>query len=342
MPKTFWTFVICTARAHRHLPAGRLLVEGRDPRRRRPARRRRRLHGRSWSSGIIGAVMTAAYMTRCIYLTLLRRVPRARGRPSTRRTSPARASSCRSSSSPRWRSSPASPTCPTPVVLACPPSRSRCASSTTSSRRATTSRRARRPSPTPSSTSGIAVVSHASIGLIGIGLALPLVLQGPRAPRHHRAQQARPAPATRVLVNKYYLDWLYTDVIVGAVKGPIARAAYWFNQNVHRRRRQRRRRRRRRGRPAASTTTSTRGSSTAPSTARAPPPRAAARRLRQIQTGRCSSTARSSSPAPPSSPASSSSSSRGTRTERDHGQQRLPHRLGPQPSWCSCRWRARW
>jgi len=35
-----------------------------------------------------------------------------------------------------------------------------------------------------------------------------------------------------VLVNKYYLDWLYTDVIVAGIKGPIARAAYWFNQNV--------------------------------------------------------------------------------------------------------------
>jgi NADH-quinone oxidoreductase subunit L len=34
------------------------------------------------------------------------------------------------------------------------------------------------------------------------------------------------------LVNKYYLDKLYTDVIVGGTKGPIARAAYWFNQSV--------------------------------------------------------------------------------------------------------------
>ena len=39
-----------------------------------------------------------------------------------------------------------------------------------------------------------------------------------------------PGPGTSVLVQKYYLDWLYTDVIVHAVKGPIARAAYWFNQ----------------------------------------------------------------------------------------------------------------
>jgi NADH-quinone oxidoreductase subunit L len=35
-----------------------------------------------------------------------------------------------------------------------------------------------------------------------------------------------------ILVNKFYLDWLYTDVIVGFVKGPAARAAYWFHMNV--------------------------------------------------------------------------------------------------------------
>jgi NADH-quinone oxidoreductase subunit L len=34
------------------------------------------------------------------------------------------------------------------------------------------------------------------------------------------------------LVNKYYLDDLYTDGVVGSLKGPIAQAAYWFNQNV--------------------------------------------------------------------------------------------------------------
>jgi NADH-quinone oxidoreductase subunit L len=34
------------------------------------------------------------------------------------------------------------------------------------------------------------------------------------------------------LENKYYLDALYTDVIVASIKGPIARASYWFNQNV--------------------------------------------------------------------------------------------------------------
>jgi NADH-quinone oxidoreductase subunit L len=34
------------------------------------------------------------------------------------------------------------------------------------------------------------------------------------------------------LENKYYLDRLYTDGVVGSIKGPIARAAYWTNQNV--------------------------------------------------------------------------------------------------------------
>ena len=34
----------------------------------------------------------------------------------------------------------------------------------------------------------------------------------------------------KMLVNKYYLDHLYEDVIVAGVKGPIAKAAYWFNQ----------------------------------------------------------------------------------------------------------------
>ena len=34
------------------------------------------------------------------------------------------------------------------------------------------------------------------------------------------------------LKNKYYLDHLYNDVIVASVKGPIARAAVWFNKNV--------------------------------------------------------------------------------------------------------------
>jgi NADH-quinone oxidoreductase subunit L len=35
-----------------------------------------------------------------------------------------------------------------------------------------------------------------------------------------------------LLLNKYYLDHLYTGIIVDGIKGPVAQGAYWFNQNV--------------------------------------------------------------------------------------------------------------
>jgi len=34
------------------------------------------------------------------------------------------------------------------------------------------------------------------------------------------------------LENKYYLDHLYTGVVVGSIKGPIATATNWVNQNM--------------------------------------------------------------------------------------------------------------
>jgi NADH-quinone oxidoreductase subunit L len=69
------------------------------------------------------------------------------------------------------------------------------------------------------------------IGLLGVGAAYLWYWRG--LGPHGITQRNRPArTGYRVLENKYYFDWLYTDVIVGAVKGPIARAAYWVNQNV--------------------------------------------------------------------------------------------------------------
>ena len=41
-----------------------------------------------------------------------------------------------------------------------------------------------------------------------------------------------PRAVHNTLVNKYYLDHLYTGVIVKAVKGPLARATYWSNQRI--------------------------------------------------------------------------------------------------------------
>ncbi len=50
---------------------------------------------------------------------------------------------------------------------------------------------------------------------------------------HGLTQRSRlAARGYTVLENKYYIDWLYEDVIVADVKGPIARATYWFDQKV--------------------------------------------------------------------------------------------------------------
>ncbi|MDP1819174.1 MAG: NADH-quinone oxidoreductase subunit L [Acidimicrobiales bacterium] len=75
---------------------------------------------------------------------------------------------------------------------------------------------------------GIAIGSTI-IGLLGIGLAAAWYFRG--LGPHGLTERNKVARAGhRVLVEKYYLDRLYTDIIVGAVKGPIAKAAYWFNQ----------------------------------------------------------------------------------------------------------------
>ncbi len=69
------------------------------------------------------------------------------------------------------------------------------------------------------------------IGLLGVTLAYLWYWRG--AGPHGLTQRNRVASlGYTVLVNKYYFDWLYTDEIVGTIKGPIARATYWFNQNV--------------------------------------------------------------------------------------------------------------
>jgi NADH-quinone oxidoreductase subunit L len=48
----------------------------------------------------------------------------------------------------------------------------------------------------------------------------------------HLADRGLTRAGYTFLVNKYYLDDLYTGGVVGSLKGPIAQAAYRFNQNV--------------------------------------------------------------------------------------------------------------
>jgi NADH-quinone oxidoreductase subunit L len=78
----------------------------------------------------------------------------------------------------------------------------------------------------------LALVS-VSAALLGVGIAYGYYFKGAFRGLHGLAERNHLAGwGKNVLVNKYYFDWLYTGVIVGFVKGPLARAVNWFNQTV--------------------------------------------------------------------------------------------------------------
>ncbi|KAA0232349.1 MAG: NAD(P)H-quinone oxidoreductase subunit 2, chloroplastic [Acidimicrobiales bacterium] len=77
---------------------------------------------------------------------------------------------------------------------------------------------------------GLAALSTA-LGLTGIALAFLYFWRG-LGPHGLTAENRFARGGYLFLERKYYLDWLYEDVIVAAVKGPIARATYWINQRV--------------------------------------------------------------------------------------------------------------
>jgi NADH-quinone oxidoreductase subunit L len=77
---------------------------------------------------------------------------------------------------------------------------------------------------------GIALGATA-IGLIGVGAAYLWYWRG-LGPHGITRRNRVARTGYTVLQNKYYFDWLYTDVIVAAFKGPIARGVYWFDRNV--------------------------------------------------------------------------------------------------------------
>ncbi|MCC6224781.1 MAG: NADH-quinone oxidoreductase subunit L, partial [Microthrixaceae bacterium] len=71
------------------------------------------------------------------------------------------------------------------------------------------------------------------VGGAGIAIAYLYYWKGALSPLQGLAERNRFARVGKtILENKYYLDWLYTDVIVGFVKKPLAASANWFNKNV--------------------------------------------------------------------------------------------------------------
>jgi len=69
------------------------------------------------------------------------------------------------------------------------------------------------------------------IALLGIALAYAYYWRG-MGLQNFSERNALARSGKRFLVNKYYLDALYEGVIVRGIKGPLARAAYWVNQKV--------------------------------------------------------------------------------------------------------------
>ena len=86
--------------------------------------------------------------------------------------------------------------------------------------------------PEPTFNLTVAVISTLA-GLVGLGLAAAWWFRGARFGLDGVTRRNKLAGAGyRLLEQKYYLDALYERVIVRGIKGPLASAAYWFNQNV--------------------------------------------------------------------------------------------------------------
>src|SRR4029078_9508088 len=79
-----------------------------------------------------------------------------------------------------------------------------------------------------------AAVISLSIAALGIGIAAYFLFKREELTalkdltKRNKAANA----GYQFLVNKYYLDDLYENVIVAGIAGPIARASYWVNQHI--------------------------------------------------------------------------------------------------------------
>jgi len=69
------------------------------------------------------------------------------------------------------------------------------------------------------------------VAVLGIGVAAGYYLRN-AFPRGVMARSGALRTGHRVLLNKYYLDDLFINGVIRKIQYPIARAAYWINQNV--------------------------------------------------------------------------------------------------------------
>ena len=77
------------------------------------------------------------------------------------------------------------------------------------------------------------ILALVGLALALAGIAITFLYYWRNSGPHGLTERNRYAKAGYTfLENKYYLDRLYTDIIVGSIKAPIARAANWVNQNV--------------------------------------------------------------------------------------------------------------
>jgi NADH-quinone oxidoreductase subunit L len=77
---------------------------------------------------------------------------------------------------------------------------------------------------------GLAVFSVA-VAVAG-GLVATWIWYWQKAPRGVLQRNPALRAGHTFLVEKYYLDRIFVDGLVGFIKGPLARAVYWVNQNV--------------------------------------------------------------------------------------------------------------
>jgi len=208
MPTTYWTFVVASIALAGVFPfAGfwskdEILVSAGH-------------NGYFWFQviGLAGAAMTAAYMTRCVYLTFHGEY-RGHGHP---------------------HESPRAITVPLLALGAmsvgaglfnAEPFGIRAFASWTRNEVFLQAR-----IPDVNFSSGAAALSVAIV-LVGGALAGFFYVREEFVFKGATERSALAKAGHELLLNKYYLDHLYTGIIVRGIRSPIAQGAYWLNQNV--------------------------------------------------------------------------------------------------------------